>query len=147
MRSNWTSQPTSCTSTFTPVLAVNGATIFSRSSFGLGELGIVHSVRVTPFCSWSPVAALAFVGADELLSLPPQAATTRAIAAVATASFIRTSKLLRNRVIDLAKTFLLLRKKRASGSGLQLTSVVEPRTTRSTGRIRRGGRWGSPAIR
>ena len=51
MRSNWTSQPTSCTSTFTPVLAVNGATIFCRSSFGLGEFGIVQSVSVTPFCS------------------------------------------------------------------------------------------------
>ena len=60
MRSNWTSQPTSCTSTFTPVLAVKGSTIFCRSSFGLGELGIVQSVNVTPFCSCSvllPVAA------------------------------------------------------------------------------------------
>ena len=60
MRSNWTSQPTSCTSTFTPVLAVKGATIFCRSSFGLGELGIVQSVSVAPLssfsrgCRWSP---------------------------------------------------------------------------------------------
>ena len=59
MRSNWTSQPTSCTSTFTPVLAVNGSTIFCRSSFGCGEFGIVQSVSVTPFCSGaSPCAAL-----------------------------------------------------------------------------------------
>src|SRR3954464_13867735 len=105
MRSNWTSQPTSWTLTFTPVLAVKGATIFSRSSFGLGELGIVHSVRVTPFCSWSPVAALAFVGADELLSLPPHAATTRAIAAVAIASFVRTSTLLLETGLTLQKRF------------------------------------------
>ena len=97
MRSNWTSQPTSCTSTFTPVLAVKGSTIFCRSSFGLGELGIVQSVRVTPFCellvSLRGVAGGGLVAA--LSSSPPQAtraagASTSAIADATIASLLGT---------------------------------------------------------
>src|SRR5215210_7731912 len=92
MRSNWTSQPTSWTSTFTPVLAVKGATIVSRSSFGLGELGIVQSVSVAPRSSCSPWAALAGdLDCVESLSSPPQATravgtNTSAIADATTAS-------------------------------------------------------------
>src|SRR5262245_35495974 len=97
MRSNWTSQPTSCTSTFTPVLAVNGAIIFSRSSFGLGELGIVQSVRVAVLSSCGSLDALFAAGVELelLLSSPPQAtmaagASTNAIADATTASLLRT---------------------------------------------------------
>src|SRR5690349_6679832 len=98
MRSNWTSQRTSCTSTFTPVLAVNGAIILSRSSFGLGEFGIVQSVRVVPFSSCGSFAAwllAAGVELELLLSSPPQAtmaagASTNAIADATTASLLRT---------------------------------------------------------
>src|SRR3954463_696346 len=98
MRSNWTSQPTSCTSTFTPVLAVNGAIILSRSSFGLGELGIVQSVSVVPFSSCGSLAAwllAAGVELELLLSSPPQAAmaagaSTNAIADATIESLLRT---------------------------------------------------------
>ena len=50
-----------------------------------GELGIVHSVRVAPFCScvFSPWAALPAFG---VVSSPPQAANVSAIAAAASAS-------------------------------------------------------------
>src|SRR5690242_17338221 len=97
MRSNWTSQPTSSTFTFTPVLAVNGAIILSRSSFGLGEFGIVQSVRVVPFWSAGSFEALFAAGVELelLLSSPPQAtmaagASTNAIADETTASLLRT---------------------------------------------------------
>src|SRR4051794_37238367 len=94
MRSNWTSQPTSCTLTFTPVLAVNGLISCSRSGTGLGELGIVHSVSVTPRCSFVPALA-AFDELLELLSDPPQAVTAdaraSATAAAATANLLRTT--------------------------------------------------------
>src|SRR4051794_12634554 len=99
MRSNWTSQPTSCTLTFTPVLAVNGAMIFCRSSSGLGELGIVQSVNVTPRWSCCPWAAEP-VGFFELLLLlsPPHAVkateSTSAIADATTANLLRTGVLL-----------------------------------------------------
>src|SRR3954447_25061770 len=78
MRSNWTSQPTSWTSTLMPVLAVNGATSFCRSGTGWGELGIVHSVSVTPRWSFGapPLAACLLDVLPE--SEPPQAATARA---------------------------------------------------------------------
>src|SRR3954447_15081766 len=116
MRSNWTSQPTSSTLTLTPVFAVNGAISLSRSSFGLGELGIVQSVRVTPFWSW-----LAWLVGLLLLVLelsPPQAATAVAspsATAAAAASLERTIFLL----LDgwyWAKTFLVLRLRNGDGS-------------------------------
>ena len=95
MRSNWTSQPTSCTSTFTPVLAVKGSTIFCRSSFGLGELGMVQSVKVTPRSSCSPPPVLPVAALLSPLSSSPQAmsavgASTSAIAATAVASLLGT---------------------------------------------------------
>ena len=95
MRSNWTSQPTSCTSTFTPVLAVKGSTIFCRSSFGLGELGIVQSVSVAVLSSAGAPPEAAFL--VELLppSSPPQAtsavgASTSAVTAATSASLLGT---------------------------------------------------------
>ena len=97
MRSNWTSQPTSCTSTFTPVLAVNGSTIFCRSSFGLGELGIVHSVRVDALLELLGLRGLGGggLGRCRCLSSPPQAtraagASTSAIADATIASLLGT---------------------------------------------------------
>src|SRR4051812_11403247 len=120
MRSNWTSQPTSWTSTFTPVLAVNGATIFCRSSFGLGELGIVHSVRVVPRSSCSPCAALLVVVVlfFALSSSPPQATTatgasTSAIADATIASLLGTGVLPPREFVIGTKTVLELSEKKA----------------------------------
>src|SRR3954469_17470837 len=110
MRSNCTSQPTSCTSTFTPVLAVKGATIFCRSSFGLGELGMVHSVSVAPFSSAGSPPDAAFLVELLPLSSPPQAtravgASTSAVTAATSASLLGTGTPPLERVTDYKNVF------------------------------------------
>src|SRR3954454_13961403 len=93
MRSNWTSQPTSSTLTLTPVWRSNACTMRCVSWTGCGPLFMTHRRMVEPFCSAAGLAAGLLL---ELLSslLPPQAATTRAIAAAAihagAAIFLRT---------------------------------------------------------
>jgi hypothetical protein len=77
MRSSWTPQSTTSTSTLMPVFSVNGASAASMSSFGCGPLGMIHSFTVVPgvvFAAWSCVAVLWL----EPPSSPPQPAYTRA---------------------------------------------------------------------
>src|SRR5690242_18270197 len=86
MRSNCTSQPTSLTSTFTPVCCSNGCRIFCVSSTGCGPLFMTHIVTVAPLMLLAGAAALVV---SELLLLPPQAATTSASTMLAASNMKR----------------------------------------------------------
>src|SRR5215831_9894605 len=88
MRSNCTSQPTSWTLTLTPVCCSNGARIFWVSSTGCGPLFMTHIVTVAPLMLWAGVVDAALV-VSELLLFPPHAATTSAIATLATSNMKR----------------------------------------------------------
>ena len=154
MRSNWTSQPTSCTSTFTPVLAVKGATIFSQVLLRLGRVG--HRPQRQRH-------ALLRAGR-------PRRPWPRRLGGIATAVVAATGddgrggKHERDRRRDDRKPlghgysssvgcykngFGTARKNDGPCGRVEPPTLgaVEPRTTSSTGSVRSRGRSGSPAMR
>src|SRR4051812_7362619 len=79
MRSSWTPQSTTSTSTLIPVFSVNGFSDASMSSLGCGPLGMIHTRTVVPGLM-SDLAAFVSVLLLELLELssPPHPEYTRA---------------------------------------------------------------------
>src|SRR3954468_17143381 len=79
MRSSWTPQSTTSTSTLMPVFSVNGFSDASMSSLGCGPLGMIHTRTVVPGLM-SDLAALLLVLLLALVasSSPPHPEYTRA---------------------------------------------------------------------